>query len=136
MLKKEKEEIMTNVLTDIRDFIETEEVKVDYPTPKLDTIIDFFVLKSFAKKSKSKINEYTKRDKNIRNGQAVLAGTRITTKEIMSIIAESTKEPDALEYILEQYPSIDNKDKILYGALYEIKKKNTFLFILGVLFSK
>lgn len=135
-MRKEKEEIMTNVLTDIRDFIETEDVKIDHDTIKLDMICDFFILKAIANKSKDKIRKYTERNKNIRNGKTVLVGTRITTKELLLIMAENSNEKNIFKYISEQYPSIDCEEKILYGALYEISKKNLLLFVLEVLFSK
>ncbi len=135
-MRKEKEEIMTNVLTDIKDFIETEEVKIDHDTMKLDMICNFFILKAIANKSKDKIRKYTERNKNVRNGKTVLAGTRITTKELILIISENSKEKNTFKYISEQYPSIDCEEKILYGALYEISRKNSLLFILDVLLSK
>lgn len=127
---------MTNVLTDIREFVETEEVKVDCPTPKLDIISDFLTLKIFANRNKDKIYKNIERNKKIRNGQTVIAGTRITTKELLSIMSENISGQNVFKYICKEYPSIDNEEKILYGALYEIKKKNSLLFILWVLFGK
>lgn len=127
---------MTSVLNDIKDFIETEEVKVDYSTPKINMIFDFLTLKSIAKKSKSKINQYTQKNKQIRNGKVVLTGTRITTKELMEIMVENEAKENVFNYISKQYPSIDNEEKILYGALYEINKINSVLFILRILLRK
>ena len=132
----DKEEIMTNVVTNLKDFMQTEDIKDNYPTPKIDAIFDFLTLKVIAKKTKNEIKQYTEKNKNIRNGKTVLAGTRITTKELMLIMSENRSEKNTFEYISECYPSIDNEEKILYGALYEIKKTNTVLFILRTLLKK
>lgn len=135
-MRREKEEIMTNALTYIKDFVETEEVDYSNSNPKIDFILVFLELKILAYKSKEKINQYIIKDKTIRNGQAILAGTRITTKELMTIISELKPEQDLMDYITKQYPSIDCKEKVLYGSLYEIKKMNLFFTILGIIVSR
>ena len=38
-----------------------------------------------------------------------------------------------IEYIKEQYPSIDSIEKIVAGLSYEIKQLNTFKIILNIL---
>ena len=126
---------MTNVVTNIKDLIETEDMKNTYPTPKIDAVFNFLTLKAIANKTKPEIEKYTDKNKKIRNGKTVLAGTRITTKELMLIMSEDTKGQDISEYIFNYYPSIDSEEKILYGALYEIRKTNTLFFILKVLFN-
>lgn len=127
---------MTNVITDIKDFIETEEIIENYQTPRIDMILDFMLLKKIAKRSKNEIEKYTESNKEIRNGKRVLAGTRITTKELIIIMSENENQKNIFEYISKQYPSIDSEAKILYGALYELKKVNSIRFILGVLLKK
>lgn len=127
---------MTDVLTDIKDIMEMEERQNNYHNSKVNIIFDFLKLKIIAKKSKEKIKKYTEKTKKIRDGKTVLAGTRITTKELILIMAENKKEENICEYISKQYPSINSQEKILYGALYEIKKMNSIIFILGVLFDK
>ncbi len=134
-MRSVKEEIMTNVLTDIKDIMKTEEIEINYTSPKMELIFDFLRFKQIANKSKDKIAKYTERNKNVRNGKTVIVGTRITPKELLDIMAED-KEERAFDYISKQYPSIDSEEKIFYGALYEIRKTNLFLFILMVLFSK
>lgn len=135
-MRKEKEEIMTDVVIDIKDLIETKEIKKEKKSnPKIDIIRKFLAVKKIARNSKEKIAEYTERNKKIRNGQAIIKGTRITTKELMMIMTEE-KEEDVIEYILKQYPSIDCKEKIIYGALYEMNKENTLKFMLGVWLGK
>lgn len=133
---KEKEEIMTDVLMNMKEIMDTEEIKVECQTPKIDAIYNFLVFKSFAKKFNDEIKKCTERNKNIRNGQTVIAGTRITTKELLLIMSENISEKNIFEYVLEQYPSIDSEDKIFYSALYEIKRQNTIGYILKVLLSK
>ena len=124
---------MTNVITNIKDILETEELKDNYPTPKIDAICNFLTLKAISNKSKKEIEKYTERNKNIKNGKTVLVGTRITTKELLLLMSESPKEQDVFEYIYKCYPSIKKEEQIIYGMLYEIRKENTFLFILKVL---
>jgi len=51
----------------------------------------------------------------------------------MSEYSKETSKKDMIDFIREQYPSIDSEEKIIYGALYEISKINTLVFILGVL---
>lgn len=133
MERIEREEIMTNVLTDIKDIVETKEIEVNNLNPKISTILDFFNMKAIANKSKEEINKYTEEVKNVRGGKRVIKGTRITTKELLLIMSENEQGQNVFEYISKQYPSIDSEKKILYGALYEIKKTNTLLFILKVL---
>lgn len=127
---------MTNVLTDIKDIMKTEEFKVNCPTPKIDAIFNFLTIKVIARRHKEEIAKYTEKNKKIKNGQTVLAGTRITTKELLLIMAENDSKQNVFEYVTEQYPSIDSEEKILYGALYEIGKMNTFIYILKVCFLK
>ncbi len=135
-MRKEKEKIMTNVLTNLKDFLETEEIQISQPNPRIETIRTFLKVKSATRRLNKKIVEYTERRKEIRNGQTVLKGTRITTKEIFLIMSENEKGQNVYKYISEQYPSIDSEEKIFYGALYEIRKTNSLLFILRILFSK
>lgn len=136
--KKKGEIIMTNVLENVRDFIEAEEIESNYQTPKIDKIFTLLKLKKVAKLAKDEIEKYTENNINVRNGRRVLKGTRITTKELLLIMSEHSDEngKDVIEYIREQYPSIDSEEKIIYGALYEVNKVNTLLFILKVWMNK
>ena len=127
---------MTDVIVNVKDFIETEKIESNYKTPKTDKIIYFLKLKSISKKAKEDIKKYIEKNSKIRGGKAVLKGTRITTKELLLIMSEHSKvapEEDVTDYIREQYPSIDSEEKIIYGALYEVSKLNTLIFVLRVL---
>lgn len=132
----EKEEIMTNVITNIEDMIKTEEIDVNNSNPKAMILLNFLRIKALAKGSKEKIDKYTEKNKNVRNGRTVLTGTRITTKELLYIIGECKENQDIFEYIFEQYPSIDCKEKIIYGLLYEIGKTNSLIYTLRILIEK
>lgn len=125
---------MTSVVTNIKDMIEKSDIQVNCSNPKVDIIHDFMKVKRLARKSKEEIKKYTERNKNVRNGETVLTGTRITTKELMLIVDEAidTSTNNIIEYTMKEYPSIDCKEKIIYGLLYEIKKKNIILFLLGL----
>lgn len=139
MKNKKKEEIgMTNVLENVRDFMENEDVERNYQTPKIDVVFSLLKLKRIAKLAKKEIYKYIEKNDKVRGGKVVLKGTRITTKELILIISECSPkgDEDLIENIREQYPSIDSEEKITYGALYEISKVNTLLFILKVWFNK
>jgi len=129
-----KEEIMTNVLTNIKDMVEIEELN-EYSNPIMDNLSNFLKLKNFAQKHEKEIEKYTERNKKIRNGRTVIVGTRITTRELLYILSEC-KSNNVIEYVLEQYPSIDSEEKVLYGVLYELKKQSTLIYLLRILFSK
>lgn len=127
---------MTDVIVNVKDFIEAEEIKSNYKTPKTDKILCFLKLKSISNKAKEDIKKYIEKNSKIRGGKAVLKGTRITTKELLLIMSEYSKkdsEKDIIDYIRKQYPSIDSEEKIIYGSLYEVRKINTLTFILRVL---
>ena len=139
MKNKKKEEIgMTNVLENVRDFMENEDVERNYQTPKIDIVFSLLKLKRIAKLAKKEIYKYIEKNDKVRGGKVVLKGTRITTKELILIMSECSPkgDEDLIENIREQYPSIDSEEKITYGALYEISKVNTLLFILKVWFNK
>ena len=61
---------MTNVVTNIKDIIETDnKIKINYPTPKRDAILDFLICKAIARKTTEEIRKYTEKNKNIRKGK-------------------------------------------------------------------
>ena len=114
---------MTNVVTNIKDIIETDnKIKINYPTPKRDAILDFLICKAIARKTTEEIK-----------GKVVLKGTRITPQELFYIASENIGKEDLCTYILKNYPSIDSKEKIIYGLLYNIKKTNTLRYIIGIM---
>lgn len=92
-------------------------------------INSFFKLKKMAKKYKNEINLYTTKNKFIRGGKRILTGTRITTKELMLMVDEANGR-NIFDYILSNYPSINSKNQILCGVLYEVRHTNAFKFIL------
>lgn len=141
--RKERDDDMTETIENIKYYLDTEEVNANYQNPKLDIIYDFLKLKSIAEKSKEKINKYVGRNNNVRNGQVIIKGTRITTKELLSIMSEysnneeiSKEYKNVYDYIFTQYPSIDNESQIIYGILYEVLKMNKMKFILRVWLTK
>lgn len=140
MSKKKKEESkMENVIINVKDYIEEIEPKnVIYQTPEIDQIFTFLKLKKMAKMAKENIKKYTEKNKKIRNGKTVLKGTRITTRELILIISEymnndNNEEKKIIEYIREQYPSIDSEEMVFYGVLCAIKEINTLTFICKIL---
>ncbi len=140
MSKEKKEESkMENVIINVKDYIEEIEPKnVIYQTPEIDQIFTFLKLKKMAKMAKENIKKYTEKNKKIRNGKTVLKGTRITTRELILIISEymnndNNEEKKIIEYIREQYPSIDSEEMVFYGVLCAIKEINTLTFICKIL---
>lgn len=140
MSKEKKEESkMENVIINVKDYIEEIEPKnVIYQTPEIDQIFTFLKLKKMAKMAKENIKKYTEKNKKIRNGKTVLKGTRITTRELILIISEymnndNNEEKKIIEYIREQYHSIDSEEMVFYGVLCAIKEINTLTFICKIL---
>lgn len=126
---------MTDILTmdNIKDFIGETTTK-EKNDSKLYFILLFLSIK-FESKDKI-INKYIVKDKKIRNGKATIKGTRITTDDMLCIIAEANNEKDWKKYIFEQYPSIENLQQIEAALKYSIKKSNTLKFIFSVLTQK
>ncbi len=110
-----------NNITEIFDTYETEKKE----TPRIDAFVEFIKLKHIANAQEKLIDEYIVKDRNIRNGKAVIKGTRITPKELVLITQEAFKNKtnDIEKFIKEQYPSIDSIEKIVAGLAYEIKKQ-------------
>lgn len=135
MTKKKEVLKMTDILLNISDYLENEDIKEKYKTPKIDEILIFLKFKAKAKKAREETKKYIEKNKTIRNGKAIVKGTRITTKEILLFLNECENFEETLEYICNQYPSIESKEQVLYALLYEIDKYNTLLFIFGVMTS-
>lgn len=138
---KKGEMSMTETLTNITEFLDTYEVKSKRETPRLNALIDFIKLKCIANEQKELIDKYIVKDKNIRNGKAVIKGTRITPQELLLITQESfnTKPKNTEEfigYIKEQYPSIDSAEKIVAGLSYSIRKYSMIKFLRRILSEK
>lgn len=131
---KKGEMNMTDTLNNITEIFDTYETEKK-ETPRIDALVEFIKLKHIANTQEKLIDEYIVKDRNIRNGKAVIKGTRITTKELILITQEAFKNKtnDIEKFIKEQYPSIDSIEKIVAGLSYEIKKTNTFKFILALL---
>lgn len=131
---KKGEMNMTDTLNNITEIFDTYETEKK-ETPRIDALVEFIKLKHIANAQEKLIDEYIVKDRNIRNGKAVIKGTRITTKELILITQEAFKNKtnDIEKFIKEQYPSIDSIEKIVAGLSYEIKKTNTFKFILALL---
>lgn len=131
---KKGEMNMTDTLNNITEIFDTYETEKK-ETPRIDALVEFIKLKHIANAQEKIIDEYIVKDRNIRNGKAVIKGTRITPKELVLITQEAFKNKtnDIEKFIKEQYPSIDSIEKIVAGLAYEIKKTNTLKFILALL---
>lgn len=132
---------MTNVLINenIEDFFSTKSEPEVKETRKINnrkfaTILTFIKLK-YSRAFDDIIKKYIVCDKNIRNGEATIKGTRITACDILYILSEARSDKKSIEYIYEQYPSITNKDQILAAILYMIKKTRTISMIISTMCS-
>ena len=74
------------------------------------------------------------RDKSIRGGQPIIKGTRISPMDIYSILNEGTCKTRTIEYILEQYPSLSEKEVLASFAHVLFNEHSTSKFIFKVLF--
>lgn len=139
--KKKGEMDMTETIENVAEILDTYGVKQEQKKdrPKLNAIITFIKLKEIANNNNNLIERNIEKNKNIRNGQVVIKGTRITPNELILIIDEvfdnkTLKTENALEYIQKEYPSIDSEEKIVAGIMYSIKKFSTLKYILGEIF--
>lgn len=78
-------------------------------------------------------------DKDIRNNEPILKGTRITVYEIVKAVCENYIDKDGkinFESIRNDYPSIQNKEQIELAFFYLFDKKmNNTLGMLRFIFS-
>lgn len=138
MIKKKGVMDMTETLENFTRIMENYKTDKNYNIPKLDIILKFIKLKRLAKQRNEIIQNFTEKNKKIRNGQIVIKGTRITPEELMLIVDEAFNEKkddinSLCNFIKEQYPSIDSKEQIIAGISYNIRKMNTLKFILGII---
>ena len=92
---------MTETLTNITEIFDTYETEKK-ETPRIDAFVDFIKLKRMANAQEKLIDEYIVKDRNIRNGKAVIKGTRITSKELMLITQEAFEsKPKNIEKFIE-----------------------------------
>lgn len=126
---------MTNILTNesVRDFI-FDDTKYESKNSKIKDIQLIYDVK-VKQEYKDLINEYVVIDKDVRNGEATIKDTRITTEDIIYIVYESRNQKEQLKYIYEQYPSLTNKKQILAALLYSIKNTNFLKLIIAIIFS-
>ena len=85
------------------------------------------------------IKEHVIKDNHIKDGRAILKGTRITVEDVLYIAREAqiNDEKNWQEYIFKEYPSIQNQEQILAAVVYFIKHEiSTINIISGVLLSK
>lgn len=126
---------MTNILTNenIRDAI-FDERRNENKGSKIRDIKLIYDVKT-KKEYEEIINKYIVIDPNVRNGEATIKDTRITTEDIIYIIYYSSKEKDIFKYICEQYPSLTDKNQIMAALLYSIKNTNLLKLVIAILFS-
>lgn len=132
---------MTNILTNenFEVFFPTETMyKFDgskkIKNKKFYTILTFLKLK-YSRAFNDIIEKYIVHDKGIRNGEATIKGTRISTLDLLCILDEAREEENKLKYIYEQYPSITDKEQILAAILYMIKKTSTIPMLISIMCS-
>ena len=112
---------------------------------KIDELFDDFEESKLYKDYLS-VQDKISKDKEIRNGKAIINGTRITPKELMFCIAEKINQDEKKgietnyegikKYLSEEYPSITNEEQIQAALYYTIKYEiNIFKYIIATLVS-
>lgn len=143
MYKKEKGGFtMTNVLNicNMQEYVSN-----DNKISKIDMIRDTIRIKTIDIYDEI-IDKNIIKDKEIRNGKAIIKGSRITPKELIFCIAEKIEqdEKNGIEtnyegikkYLSEEYPSITNEEQIKAALYYTIKYEiNIFRYIVATLVS-
>ena len=103
--------------------------------------ITIFIAIKKSKELDRLVKEYIVKNKKIRDGKAVIKGTRITPVELMYCVDEILKEnknektfEEIRDYLYEQYPSINNENQIKAAVSYIIKKEiSTIKYIVNIL---
>lgn len=125
---------MTDILVadNLIQLMKDEKDSVNTKNRKLEQIKFFFSIKYKENKEYDRlIKEYIVSDKKVRNGEAVIKGTRITVEDIVYIVRDENWKKD----IYKQYPSIQNEKQILAALLYVVKYKiGSIKFLLAILF--
>lgn len=117
--------IMTNVLNNAENIIDTYEEKKNVISKKpsmLEDILLYVRIKQLtnAKYVKQLTKKYIVKDKTINSGRATIRGTRVTPEDIGRILMH--KSDVKVKDILDEYPSLTNEEEVLAGLLYFIDK--------------
>lgn len=111
----------------------TAEIAEDDPDIKLRNEIKKVVRIIKSKKSKEFISKHIQYSKDVRFGEPVIKGTRITVNEIAESIIDEKLTPSET---IKHYPSIENEEQISAAMIYYFSKKviNQPKFLLYVWF--
>ena len=113
-------------MTDI--LINTEEMINSYVENKMPSIFDvislYFRVKEAINTDKAKelMKNYIIKDKTINSGKATIKGTRLTPEDI----GRALENCKTIEGIMEEYPSLSNKEEV-HAALFYYMKQNVSL---------
>ena len=127
MNKKIRKEanIMTNVLLNAENIIDTYEEKKDVSSKKpsrIEYILLYFKVKqvTHGEYAKELVNKHIIKDKTINSGRATIRGTRVTPEDIGRVLVY--KDNVKVKDILDEYPSLTNEEEVLAGLIYFIDK--------------
>lgn len=97
---------------------------------KRNPITEYHIIRTMVKDKifDSLVKEYIVKDKGIKSGVSIIKGTRISTNDILRMIADGYK----VEEIQEEFPTINDERQLLAALVYEIRKKNCISFMFGV----
>lgn len=135
---------MTDVLSiyDMEQIVENvKDIEVEEKANEKANKIALFIAIRKSKELNELVNKYIVKNKEIRDGKAVIKGTRITPIELMYCVAEVLKNnknektfEEIRDYLYEQYPSINNENQIKAAISYVIKKEiSTIKYIVTIL---
>lgn len=83
---------------------------------------NFTLLKTMAKDQRydKLIKNNITKNKKIKSGTAIIKGTRISTQDIMHLLANDYD----VDKILNNFPTIQNQEQIMAATAYEIRRWN------------
>lgn len=110
-----------------QDYFSTKGKKLDMT--KSNSFREFWrvltLLKAIAKDSSFDeiIEKNIVRDKRIKSGVAIIKGTRISTSDVMRMLSDDYN----IEEVLDNFPTLKDKNQVLAAITYEVRKWN-FIF--------
>lgn len=128
--------IMTNVLINAENIIDTYEEKKDFDNKepsKFEYILLYYKIKKAINEEYAQelMKKYIVKDKAINSGRATIKGTRVTPEDIGRILL--IKENINIKDIKKEYPSLSNEEEVLAGLIYYIDKN---ISLIRILFSR
>lgn len=117
--------IMTNVLMNVENILDTYEEKENIDMSKVDALFLYYKTKKIIKSDYAQkiIQENIVKDKTINNGRYTIKGTRVTPEDIGRIV--EIKDNVDIKDVMDEYPSLETKEQVLAGLMFYFKQNIT-----------